>query len=203
MPKTLVIDTASPACSVALFDGERMIDSCYAHLGRGHAERLVPMIDALPEKGRADEIAVNVGPGSFTGIRVGISAARALALAWDVPCCGYSSTAMVAAIANGECPVDVAMKGGHGEFFFQTFDGSGQSTSDISSVSPEEAARASTAPIIAGSAAMDLLEFRPEAHALAILPDARRWITLKNNKNLPVTALYVRAPDAKPKSAIA
>uniref|UniRef100_UPI00359301A6 tRNA (adenosine(37)-N6)-threonylcarbamoyltransferase complex dimerization subunit type 1 TsaB n=1 Tax=Blastomonas sp. TaxID=1909299 RepID=UPI00359301A6 len=78
----LVIDAATEACSVALFERDALIASDHAVLGRGHAERLIPMIAALPERGRADTILVNCGPGSFTGVRVGLAAARALALAW-------------------------------------------------------------------------------------------------------------------------
>ncbi|MEE2916267.1 MAG: tRNA (adenosine(37)-N6)-threonylcarbamoyltransferase complex dimerization subunit type 1 TsaB, partial [Pseudomonadota bacterium] len=98
-PRILSIDTATAACSVALFEDGRLIDARHAVVGRGHAERLVPMIAELPDGGRADHILVDVGPGSFTGIRVGIAAARGLALGWGASVSGYGALALVAAAA--------------------------------------------------------------------------------------------------------
>ena len=79
--RTLVIDTATRACSVALFDGKQLLAAQHEVIGRGHAERLLPLIAALPDNGKAEQIMVDVGPGSFTGIRVGVAAAKALGLA--------------------------------------------------------------------------------------------------------------------------
>ena len=81
----LAIETAGFACSVALLDGPRLIAEAHEVLRRGHAERLIPMLSCLPDGGRADAIVVGCGPGSFTGVRVGIAAARVLGLAWHDP----------------------------------------------------------------------------------------------------------------------
>src|ERR1700712_731470 len=104
MARTLVIETATAACSVALIEDGRVVAPMHEIVGRGHAERLVPMIAELPRGGRADAILVDVGPGSFTGIRVGIAAARGLGLGWGIPVHGYSSLALIAAAAFAADP---------------------------------------------------------------------------------------------------
>lgn len=199
--RRLVIDTASRACSVALFDGIECVDARHEVIGRGHAERLIPMISELSDKGLADIISVNVGPGSFTGIRVGISAAKALGLAWNVNCEGYSSLALLAAI--GRCSgveakaVDVAIHGGHGEVFFQSFDISGAPISDAVSLLPQDAARISTARHVAGDAAQTLVDIRQDGIAIEVESDARHWPRIAHLPALPPSAAYVRGPDAK------
>jgi tRNA threonylcarbamoyl adenosine modification protein YeaZ len=79
----LAFDTSSAACTAALFDGDGV---CLAQrdelIGRGHSERLVPMIAELMDGRCATKILVGVGPGSFTGIRVAIAAAHGLAIGW-------------------------------------------------------------------------------------------------------------------------
>src|SRR6266404_2143129 len=96
----LAIDTAGPDCAVALArsgaDGGKILVRTSERIGRGRAERLMPMIEsALAEAGAdfadLDRVAVTTGPGSFTGVRVGIAAARGLALALDIPAVGVRS----------------------------------------------------------------------------------------------------------------
>eukprot|EP01037_Dinobryon_pediforme_P043047 gene43047-53812_t len=82
------------------------------------------MIAALPDGGRAEAILVDCGPGSFTGIRVGIAAARALALGWGARLTGYSSLNLLAAAAFATGTADdlaIILEGGHGEVFLQGF----------------------------------------------------------------------------------
>ena len=197
--RRLVIDTATRACSVALFEGDACIAAFHEDIGRGHAERLVPMIAELPDKGRADSIHVDVGPGSFTGIRVGVSAARALALAWGAECHGYGCLDLIAAMARnaGDIAVDVVMTGGHGEFYFQAFGDDGAALTEAQSLPPEVAATVSTASLVAGDMAHRLVTLRGSGEALDLLPNAQLWLLISASMPLLPSPLYVRGPDAK------
>ena len=198
--KTLVIDSATEACSVALFDGDVRIAGDCRVLGRGHAEQLVPMIQALPGNGHADRIAVALGPGSFTGVRVGLAAARALALAWRADLVGYPTLALIAAIARRDDPgqaVTVCTTGGHGEWFVQHFGKDGAACGPLGARSPD-AAMAGAAELVAGSQAEALVARRGRGTALPLWPDARAFALLDPALLSADTApLYGRAPDAR------
>ena len=197
--RRLIIDTATRACSVALCEGDVRIAAFHEDIGRGHAERLVPMIAKLPDKGRADIIHVDVGPGSFTGIRVGVSAARALALAWGAECHGYSSLELVAAMARNKAAaaVDVVMTGGHGEYYFQSFSDDGSAFAEAQSLPPEVAAKVANAELVAGDMAHRLVTLRGYGQAIDLLPNAQSWPGISDSKPLLPSPLYVRGPDAK------
>lgn len=199
--KTLVIDSATEACSVALFDGDTLVAGDWRMLGRGHAEQLVPMIQALPGNGQAQRIAVALGPGSFTGVRVGLAAARALAFAWNAELLGYPTLSLVAAMAleqHGSSPVTVCMTGGHGEWFMQHFDSAAAPIDDLRSLAPGDAAEAARADLVAGSQAAALVEQRGHGFALSIWPDARAFHFLPRRQlTLDTSPLYGRAPDAR------
>ena len=102
---TLAISTSSPALSIALVDGMRVLAHHHELIGRGHAEALVPAVAELMAGVKPDRIIVDIGPGSYTGIRIGIAAARALGLAWGVPVTGISALSLVAAQGFSTEPV--------------------------------------------------------------------------------------------------
>jgi tRNA threonylcarbamoyl adenosine modification protein YeaZ len=196
----LVIDTATAACSAALVEGDRLVDERHERVGRGHAERLVPMIEALLAGRRPGSILVDCGPGSFTGVRVGIAAAHGLAIGWDVPLAGYSSMAAVAAAAGEGGEIAVALEGGHGQLFVQTFGEETMRPLDmLRSLPPMEAAALIRAHRVAGSGAAALVAARGSGEAIDALPRAADARLLPAAlRSLPSRPIYGRAPDAKP-----
>jgi len=199
----LAIETGTAACSVAMIDGTTIVAARHEIIGRGHAERLVPLVETvLAEAGaRPDAIAVDVGPGSFTGLRVGIAAARGFGLVWTVPVHGYSSTTLIAASAFAAGTADhltVVIDAGRGEVFAQTFDRDLKAAAAAAALPIAAAATTYTgllagtgAPLLkaAGSPAAILSDAPPDARDVRLLPPGHRA--------LPPTPLYVRAPDAK------
>lgn len=199
--RQLAIECASEACSIALFEGEELIAHHHEVLGRGHAERLIPLIEALPDKGKAKRILVSRGPGSFTGVRIGLAAARALGFTWEAKVLGYPTLALVSAVARARYPdkaISVAMRAGHGEVFVQNFDAEGMPQDEPASLTPDEAAKAAMHKTLAGTMAEEIAQIRGSGEALQLHPDARAIVSLPPKLLTDqLSAIYVRPPDAK------
>jgi len=145
----LALDTALASCSVCLFDSERdkVVASEAAMLGRGHAEALLPMLERVVAKldggfAKIERVGVVTGPGSFTGLRVGIAAARAVGLAVGCPVVGVSTLAALAAplVAEAEgAPIAALVDARHGNLYFQLFSSEGRPLADPAALSLEQA----------------------------------------------------------------
>jgi tRNA threonylcarbamoyladenosine biosynthesis protein TsaB len=198
-------------------DAGKMIARESLPIKRGHAEALMPLIArVIKESGIAfadlDRIAVTTGPGSFTGLRVGLSAARGIALAADKPVVGVTTlTAYAAPVVNegGEHPVISAIDARHDHVYLQVVAGNGSSLVWPRLASVEEALEAARfgAPHLVGNAAKVLGERWP-AHASSPVqvnaqpaPDIA-WVgwlgAAVSPETAPARPYYLRAPDAKP-----
>lgn len=199
----LAIDTSTAACTAALFNED---GSCAGRrdelIGRGHAERLVPMLDELLQGRRADRILVGVGPGSFTGIRVGIAAAHGLAIGWEANLAGISSLALLAASATSGGEVAAAMLGGHGELFVQQFGPGLKPVTELLNLPPPAAAAVIHAEVVAGPGAEALVHARGSGRAVDAWPSASFALHLPVElRTLTAAPLYARPPDAKARTA--
>jgi tRNA threonylcarbamoyladenosine biosynthesis protein TsaB len=199
----LAIDTSTAACTAALLgDDGGVIAAAQELIGRGHAERLMPMVAELLDGRRPNRILVGVGPGSFTGIRVGIAAAHGMAIGWGATLAGMSSLALLAAAARADRPVAAAMAGGHGELFVQQFGPSLEPTSDLLNLPAAQAAEAIDAEIVIGTGAEALVAARGWGEARDGWPSAADVLSLPESlRLLPAAPVYARAPDARVKSA--
>ena len=140
---TLAIDTSEQACSIALAGEGSVIDSASEIIGRGHAERLLPLIEErLAATGHnykdLERIAVTTGPGTFTGLRIGLSVARGLALQADIPCVGVTGLSVLAAQvgASDSVPVHALITGRGGQAFYQRFQGYGDDGMPLPATDP-------------------------------------------------------------------
>ena len=127
---TLAFDTSAAHCAAALLFGGRVVASRYEEMARGQAERLIPMLEeVLSDEGAVweelDVIGVGVGPGNFTGIRIGVSAARGLALSLGVPTIGASACEIMRGPASRPGPRQqiVTLGGPRDTFYVQSFSG--------------------------------------------------------------------------------
>ncbi len=216
--KTLGIDVCSGFCSVAIVGGDILLAMKHEPMTRGHAERLAPMVvevlaDASISAVDLDGIAVTTGPGSFTGARLGVSFARGLAMAVDVPAVGVSIFEALAPEGGGLIVLD----GKQGTFLVQRC-----SENRILTGEPVEcdvaaainAVPANAAIQVTGPAGQEFLtkvphEFRQRAVFIAFDPVTSDHIArigaekIKRGQTALPAPLYLRPPDAKPQAVVA
>ena len=219
--RLLAIDTALEACSVGVSaDDARPPVIISEIIGRGHAERLLGMVRAALAEARLcagdlDRIAVTTGPGSFTGVRVGIAAARGLALVTGCPAAGIGTLAVLAEHARsfaGARPVLAVLDARRGEVYAQSFDRHGVPIGPPEVASAELIAeRVDQKTLLAGAGADRILaEIGSFDEARVVHRDAAPDIgaLLRLGRHAPAPAvpprpLYLRPPDAKPQVAFA
>jgi tRNA threonylcarbamoyladenosine biosynthesis protein TsaB len=220
--RVLGIDTALEACSAAILDTERTngMVSRSLPMMRGHAEALMPLIAAVMsaadvEFAEIDRIAVTVGPGSFTGLRVGVAAARGIALATGKPAVGLTTLAALAAPFfedDDSGALLTVVDARHDQVYMQLFGSGGRSLIAPRLASVREAIRAAMASPtrIVGNAAKLIgdawpdNERRPPLVSTVRAPDVA-WVArlgaATHDLTTPVRPLYLREADAHPQEA--
>jgi tRNA threonylcarbamoyladenosine biosynthesis protein TsaB len=220
--RVLAIDTALEACSAAVLDTERggILASESIPMLRGHAEALLPLVsrvmnEAGLEFGALDRIAVTVGPGSFTGLRVGVSAARGIAVAAGKPAVGLTTLAAFAApyiAVDDVTPLVAAIDARNDQVYMQMFGAGGRSLIQPRLAGLREAVRdaAGGRARLVGSAAAMMADAWPATVQPPPVVDAARapiidWVAhlgaaAAQALSLP-KPLYLRAPDARPQDA--
>jgi tRNA threonylcarbamoyladenosine biosynthesis protein TsaB len=214
----LAIDTALDGCSAGILDTDagKLIAQESQAMKRGHAEALMPLIARVMKQSGTtfaglDRIAVTTGPGSFTGLRVGLSAARGFALAADKPVVGLTTLTAYAAPAvsqNNEQPVISAIDARHDQVYFQVVRGDGSPLIRPRVAPIAEALDASRfgAPHLVGNAARILADRWPADAPPPFRVDAQpapdiAWVAwvgaAVSPDSAPARPYYLRAPDAK------
>lgn len=219
--RILAIDTALEACSIVLMDGERIVAREQQAMARGHAEALMPMIARMREEtgldfATLDRIAVTVGPGSFTGLRVGIAAARGIGLAAGKEVVGITTLGAFAApliAADTSTPVAAAIDARHDHVYLHAFDGNGTTRVKPGFMSIRDAVHliAPLGPRLVGNAAAALAAAWPaDAPAPAAIDQqtapAIEWVVrlgaVAEPASAPPRPFYMKPPDAQPQPAV-
>ena len=205
------------ACSVCVYDADKslVIGANQQFMDRGQAEVLAPMVqDTMKMAGVGftdlNRIAVTTGPGTFTGVRIGLAMARGIGVALNIPVSGINSLAAIAANeAMKNIPIVVAVDARAGEIYFASYDLSGHEVTGPAVVSLEEARKLMPTHSVAilGTAAELLLQklgnhlhLRSDAGDLPIAENFVRLAAGIPASDVPPEPLYLRAPDVNPQA---
>ncbi|HEV2936364.1 MAG TPA: tRNA (adenosine(37)-N6)-threonylcarbamoyltransferase complex dimerization subunit type 1 TsaB [Streptosporangiaceae bacterium] len=201
----LGFDTATPAVSVALHDGERVLSQACATDARRHSELLAPMIakvmaDAGASRADLTDIAVGVGPGPYTGLRVGVVTARVLGSVLDIPVHGVCSLDVIAYAVRAGREFAVATDARRKEVYWARYDAAGRRT-DGPHVGRAGSIEGAAGLAVAGAGGL----LYPEAFGEVIgpaYPDAATLCGIVTGRPagaalLPPEPLYLRRPDAR------
>jgi tRNA threonylcarbamoyladenosine biosynthesis protein TsaB len=204
-PLVLGFDTSAAHCAAALLCGDRVLARAEEDMGRGQAERLMPMLEELlAGAGHGwsdlDAIGVGVGPGNFTGIRIAVSAARGLALSLGIPAVGVSS---FEALAEGrEGPVLAILAAPRGMSYMQMRDGAFATAPELVKGLEVPAAMRAEGLTCIGAQAEEVAQSLGAAAAAPAYPlgvaIARVALSRRNDPPARPAPLYLRAADAAP-----
>jgi tRNA threonylcarbamoyladenosine biosynthesis protein TsaB len=219
----LALDSSGAACSAALWRRETVVARRYRAMARGHAEALMPMlVETMAEAGETfhalTAVAVTVGPGAFTGIRIGLAAARGIGLAADVPVIGVTTFAAVAEAVSEAERADrallVLVDSKRGDVFAQEFAAERAAVGAPAILSPDAVLqRLSTRSfLLAGDGvavvrpALDATDLAVRYSVAAGPADAFHVAQLAarsvaERRGLPPTPLYLRAPEVRSSAA--
>ncbi|TZG37990.1 tRNA (adenosine(37)-N6)-threonylcarbamoyltransferase complex dimerization subunit type 1 TsaB [Agrobacterium sp. B1(2019)] len=212
----LALDTSGVDCSACVYDStsDRVLGEVCETIGKGHAERLMAVIDGALEQAQlslqnVERIAVTIGPGSFTGIRVGVAAARGFALSLGVEAVGVTTLETLALhhlLENPDRPVAVGLDAKRGEAYLQTFAADGSPLRDAALLSLDDAITGTSCfdGVVIGSAAPLLAGLEagsgPDHFPVASVARAAARKPAGQPKPSP---LYLRGPDARPQTGFA
>ncbi len=207
---TLALDTCLAACSAAVLDGEHVLARRVEPMTRGHQERLAPLVaEVMAEAGlafdRLDRVGVTVGPGSFTGLRVGLAFAKGLGQALSIPVIGVGVLeALAEPLSTDPATVFAVLEAKRGQVYLQAFQGGAALMAPDALAVETAAARlielAGPGPaVVIGTGAAHLVETLPTARIMAAdhaEPEAVARLAAAKAP-VPPRPLYLRAPDAK------
>lgn len=215
--KILAMDTAAASCSVAIWQDSNVTHHVLQEMTRGHASDLLPMVETLLQEaglavGDMDGLAVTVGPGAFTGLRIGLAAARGFGVASMLPVIGVTTLeALAFGVGQQDCPVLCALDAKRADLYCQLFGKTGHPLTEAQALLPENVVKLLPEDckkvVVCGDSftrLKDLLEDR-EVKAVCsdvTLPEARYVAQIAAAKGLPdadqarPSAFYIRPPDA-------